>query len=93
MMIPFNPTEPWLGPIIGSGPDTGIELMAHIALTSLCEDRLAATAALPIAFLLVRNQENPIWQQRLEAVSNLKGPHYHARMTSVARYMQYLFNL
>jgi hypothetical protein len=50
-MIPFNPTESWSGSIIGSEPDTGIELMAHMALTSLCEDRLAATAALPIALL------------------------------------------
>jgi hypothetical protein len=67
--------------------------MAHIALTSLCEDRLAATAALPIALLLIQNQENPVWQQRLEAVSDLKGPHFHARMTSLAKYVQYLFNL
>jgi hypothetical protein len=51
MMIPFNPMESWSGSIIGSEPDTGIELMAHMALTSLCEDRLVATAALPIALL------------------------------------------
>jgi hypothetical protein len=86
VMIPFDPTEPWSGSIIGSEPDTSIELMAHIALTSLCEDRLAATAALPIALLPIRNQENPIWQQRLESVSDLKGPHFHAGMTSLAKY-------
>jgi hypothetical protein len=67
--------------------------MTHIALTSLCEDRLVATAALPIALLPIRDQENPVWQQRLEAVSDLEGPHFHARMTSLARYAQYLFNL
>jgi hypothetical protein len=60
--------------------------MAHIALTSLCEDHLAATAALPITLLLIQNQENPIWQQHLEAMSNLRGPYFHAGMTSVARY-------
>jgi hypothetical protein len=90
--IPFDPTEPWLGPVIGSEPDTGVELMAHMALTSLCKDRLTATAALPIALLPIWDQENPIWYQRLEAVSNLKGPHFHARMTSLTRYVQYLFN-
>jgi hypothetical protein len=84
--VPFNPTEPWLGSVISSESDTNIELMAHIALTPLCEDRLAATVALPIALLLIRDQENPIWQQRLEAMSNLKGPHIHAGMTSLARY-------
>jgi hypothetical protein len=36
VMIPFDPTEQWLGSVIGSEPDTGVELMAHLALTSLC---------------------------------------------------------
>jgi hypothetical protein len=45
VMIPFDPTE----------------LMAHIALTSLCEDQLAATAALPITLLPIQDQENPVW--------------------------------
>jgi hypothetical protein len=93
VMIPFIPAKPWLGSIIGSQPDTGVEMMAHIALTSLCEDHLAATAALPIVLLSIQNQENPIWQQRLEAVSDLEGPHFHTGMTSLARYAQYLFNL
>jgi hypothetical protein len=43
--------------------------------------------------LLIQNQENPIWQQRLEAVSDLMGPHFHAGMTSLAKYEQYLFIL
>jgi hypothetical protein len=51
-------------PIIGNELNTGVELMAHITLTSLCEDHLTATAALPIALLLIQDQENPIWQQR-----------------------------
>jgi hypothetical protein len=91
--IPFAPMKPWSGSIIGSKPDIGIELMAHMALTSLCEDSLAATAALPIVLLPIWNQENPVWRQHLEAMSNLEGPHFHAGMTSLARYVQYLFNL
>jgi hypothetical protein len=59
---------------------------SHFDLTSLCEDHLAATAALPIALLPIQDQENPVWQQCLEVVSNLKGPHFHAGMTSLARY-------
>jgi hypothetical protein len=62
MTIPFVPPEPWSGSIISSEPDIGIELMAHVALTSLCEDHLAATAALPITLLLIQDQENPMWQ-------------------------------
>jgi hypothetical protein len=62
MTIPLDPVHPWSGSIIGSEPNTGIEMMAHIALTSLCEDRRTATATLSITLLPVRNQENPIWQ-------------------------------
>jgi hypothetical protein len=89
----LTPAHPWSGFVIGSEPDTGVEMMAHIALTSLCEDRLAATAALPITLLSIQNQENRIWQYRPEAMSDLKGPHFHVGMTSLARYVQYLFNL
>jgi hypothetical protein len=44
--IPLDPAHPWLGSVI--------------ALTSLCKDHLAATAALAIALLSIRNQENPV---------------------------------
>jgi hypothetical protein len=92
VMIPLDPTEPWLGSIIDSEPDTGIERMAHIALTSLSEGHLVIAVALPIALLLIRNQENPVWQ-RHEAISDLKRPHCHTEMTSLARYVQYMLNL
>jgi hypothetical protein len=93
VMIPFDPTETWSGSIIGSETDTGVEMMVHITLTSVCEDRLAATAAQPIVLLPIQNQENSVWQQCLEAVSDLEGPHFHVGMTLFARYAQYLFNL
>jgi hypothetical protein len=54
-MIPFDPMEPWSWFIIGSEPDPGVELMSRIALTSMCEDHLAATVALPIALLPIQN--------------------------------------
>jgi hypothetical protein len=60
--IPLDSTHPWSGSVIGTEPDTSIEMMVHIVLTSLCEDRLTATAALPIVLLPIQNQENPIWQ-------------------------------
>jgi hypothetical protein len=60
MMIPFNPARPWSGSIIDSEPDTGIEMMTHIALTSLCEDCLTATTTLPIVLLSIWDQENPV---------------------------------
>jgi hypothetical protein len=42
--IPVDPMEPWWGSVIGSVPDTSVEMKAHIALTSLCEDRYCSTA-------------------------------------------------
>jgi hypothetical protein len=84
--LPFDPMEPWSGFAIRSEPDTIVELMVHMALTSLCEDRLVATVALPIALLSIQNQENPVWQQCHEAMSNFMGPHFHAGMTSLTKY-------
>jgi hypothetical protein len=91
--IPLDPVHPWSGSVGGGEPNTSVEMMAYIALTSVCEDRLTATAALPIMLLPIRNQENPVWQQHLEAVSDLEGPHFHAGMTLLAGYVHYLFNL
>jgi hypothetical protein len=51
--ITIDPTEPWSGSIIGSEPDTTVEMMAHTTLTYLSESRLAATTALPMALLLI----------------------------------------
>jgi hypothetical protein len=66
--IPFDPVRPLLGSVIDSEPNTSIEMMAHIALTSLCEDHLTTTATLSIALLPIQDQENPVWQQRLADV-------------------------
>jgi hypothetical protein len=53
--IPFDLMEPSSGSVIGSELDTGIEMMVHITLTSLCEDHLAATTTVPIALLLIQS--------------------------------------
>jgi hypothetical protein len=79
--------------VIGVELDETVEQMAQVALTSLCESRLADTVAMPIALFPIRNQEDPVWKQRLEAVSNPEGPHFHAGMTVLARYTQHMFNL
>jgi hypothetical protein len=84
--IPFDPVKPCSGYIIDSELNIGIEMMAHIALTSLCEDRFTTITALPILLLLIRDQKNPVWQHYLAAMSDLEGPHFHTGMTSLARY-------
>jgi hypothetical protein len=91
--IPLNPTEPCTGTITGTKLDDTIEQAAQVTLTSLCENRLTATTEMPIALFLFRNQRYPMWQECLEAMSHLEGPHFHAGMAKMAEYMQYSFNL
>jgi hypothetical protein len=82
-----------MGTVIDSESDTTVEQTTHITLTSLCESRLAATAAMSTVLFLIQNQENRVWKQRLEAMSDLEGPHLNTSMAAMAKYVQYLFNL
>jgi hypothetical protein len=93
MTIPLNPTEPWMGTVVGSEHDTTVDQMAHIALISLCESRLVATAAMPNVLFLSQNQKSLVLKQHLEAVSDLEGPHFNTGMAAMAMYVQYLYNL
>jgi hypothetical protein len=93
VVIPLNPMEPWMATVIGVELDETVEQTAQVAPTSLCETRLADAATMPITLFPIRNKEDPVWKQRLEAVSNPEGPHFHAGMTALAGYAQHLFNL
>jgi hypothetical protein len=93
VVMPLNLTEPWMATIIGVELDETVEQTAQVALTSLCESRLADTAVMPITLFLIHNQENPVWKQRLEAVSNPEEPHFHTGMAALAGYAQHMFNL
>jgi hypothetical protein len=93
VVIPLNIMEPWMATVIGIEQDETVEQTEQVALTSLCESRLADTAAMPIALFPIRNQEDPMWKQRLEAVFNPEGPHFHVSMAALAGYTQHMFNL
>jgi hypothetical protein len=93
VVIPLNLTELWMATNIRVELDETIEQMAQVTLTSLFESRLADTAAMPITLFPIHNQEDPMWKQRLEAMSNPEGPHFHVGMAALAGYAQHLFNL
>jgi hypothetical protein len=93
VVIPLNLTESWMATVIGVELDETVEQMTQVALTSLCESRLADTAVIPIALFLICNQEDHVWKQRLEAISNPEGPHFHAGIAALARCTQHMFNL
>jgi hypothetical protein len=79
--------------IIGVELDETIEQMAQVALTSLCESRLADTTAMPIVLFPIRNQEDHVWKLHFEAMSNPEGPHFHAGIAALAGYAHHMFNL
>jgi hypothetical protein len=60
MVIPLNLMEPCMATVIRVKLNETVEQTAQVALTSLCETRLADTAAMPIALFPIHNQvSNP----------------------------------
>jgi hypothetical protein len=93
MTIPIRPKESWSVTVMGVKLDDTVDKTAHFTLTSLCRNRLAATAVMLLALFPFHYQGDPVWQQCFEAVSDHEGPHYHAGMAAMAEYAQGLFNL
>jgi hypothetical protein len=86
VVIPLNPMEPWMTTVISVELDETVQQTAQVALTSMCETRLTDTATMPIALFPIRNQEDPVWKQCLEAVSNLEESHFHTDMAALVGY-------
>jgi hypothetical protein len=93
VMIPLSPMEPWGATVIGVELDKTIEQAAHVTRTALFESGLNDTATMPITLFLICKQEDPMWKQRLQAVTDPEGPHFHASMAVMTEYMQNMFNL
>jgi hypothetical protein len=81
------------GAIIGSELDDAIEKMAHAALTLLCKSHLTATTEMLVLLFVIHDLEDPMWQQRLQAVSDLESPRFDTGWAAMAKYVKYLFNL
>jgi hypothetical protein len=85
MVIPLNPMESWMATVIGSSWMRPLSRW-HKSHSPPYVSRLADTTAMPIALFPIHNQENPVWKQRLETVSNPEGPHFHIGMAALAGY-------
>jgi hypothetical protein len=48
---------------------------------------------MPIALFPICEQEEPMWRQHLQDVTNSEGPHFHGGMAAMTKYVQYMFNL
>jgi hypothetical protein len=73
--------------------DDTVDQTAQVSLASLCGSGLANTTTMPIAHFLIHYQGDPVWQQRLEAISGPEGLHFNIGMAAMAEYAQYSFNL
>jgi hypothetical protein len=93
VMITLTPMESWGAIIAGIELDETVEQAAHIALTAQCESRLNDTVAMLIALFPIHKQEDPMWKQRLQAVTDPEGHHFHTDMVAMTVYTQYMFNL
>jgi hypothetical protein len=91
--LPLSPTKPWGTTVIGVELDETVEQAAHVALTTLCESRLDDIAVMPIALFPICEQEEPMWRQQLQDMTDPEGPHFHVGMAVMTKYAQYMFNL
>jgi hypothetical protein len=55
VVIPLNLMEPWMVTVIGVELDEIVEQTAQVALTYLCESRLADTTVMQIVLFPIRN--------------------------------------
>jgi hypothetical protein len=85
--LPHSSTEPWVTTVSGVELDEMVEQAAHVILTTLCESCLDDTAAMPIALFPIHEQEEPMWRQRLQDVTDPEGPNFHAGMAAMTKYV------
>jgi hypothetical protein len=69
----------WSTWAIGADMDDAMEKVAHMALTALCSQNMAATAGTPISLYPIQDRSDPHWKARMNEVGNVFQVHYHSR--------------
>jgi hypothetical protein len=95
--IPSHPVfpdgSPWSTWAIGANMDDAMKKAAHMSLTTLCSQNLAATAGTPISLCPIQDFSDPEWKARMDDVGNIFQVHYHSGWAYMAVYAQRLFQL
>jgi hypothetical protein len=95
--IPAHPTDPtmsvWFTTARGDDLDDTLERAAHQALTEFCERHLSVLDDTAIALLLVRNEGNAVWSERVTAIGDPESSTHHAGWALTARYAQHVSSL
>jgi hypothetical protein len=95
--IPSHPVfvdgSTWSTWAIGADMDNAMEKAAHMALTALCSQKLAATTGTPISLYPIQDRSDLKWKARMDEVGNVFQVHYHSGLAYMDRYAQHLFQL
>jgi hypothetical protein len=95
--IPSHPMfpngSPWSMWAIGANMDYAMEKVAHMTLTALCSQNLAATTGTSISLYPIQDRSDPEWKARMDEVGNVFQVHYHGGWAYMAGYTQHLFQL
>jgi hypothetical protein len=95
--IPSHPVipdgSPWSTWDIGANMDDATEKDAHMALTALCSQNLAATAGTPISLYPIQDRSDPEWKACMDEVGNVFQVHYHSGWAYMPGYAHHLFQL
>jgi hypothetical protein len=95
--IPSHPMfpngSPWSTWAIRADMDDAMEKAAHMALTALCSQNMAATAGTPISLYPIQDRSDPKWRAHMDEVGNVFQVHYHSGCVYMAGYAQHLFQL
>jgi hypothetical protein len=83
----------WSTWAIGVDMDDAMKKAAHMALTALCSQNLAATAGTSISLYPIQDRSDPEWKARMDEVGNVFQVHYHSGWAYMAGYAQHLFQL
>jgi hypothetical protein len=73
--------------------DDTLERAAHQALTKFCEGHLPVLGDTIIALLLIRNEGNAVWSERVTAIDDPELPTHHAGGALTACYAQHVSSL
>jgi hypothetical protein len=89
----FPDGSPWSTWAIRADMDDAMEKTAHMVLTALCSQNLAATACMLILLYPIQDRSDPEWKARMDEVCNVFQLHYHSGWAYMAGYAQHLFQL
>jgi hypothetical protein len=84
---PTNPTmTAWFTMARGDDIDNTLKRATHQTLVEFCECHLPVLGDTDIALLLIQNEDNTVWSERVSAIGDPELPTHHVGWAFTARY-------